>query len=206
MNGYKTIEKLATAEFVEKKSRFIGYIKPATTEEEAVDFINQIKSKHYDARHNVYAYMIKQGNIARYCDDGEPQGTAGIPILDVLKKNGLTDTAVVITRYFGGILLGGGGLVRAYSHTASLSVKAASVIQMLPCYDLKIVCDYSIYGKISTLILENNGKIDGTEFLENILIKFHMDLENFKIFEKNLTEVSSGKIICEKINENFYKF
>ena len=112
---YKTIRNAAEDEFVEKRSRFIGHALPVTTEEEALAFIAEMKSKYWDASHNVYAYILREGGIQRFSDDGEPQGTAGIPTLDVLRKEGLTDLVVVVTRYFGGILLGGGGLVRAYS-------------------------------------------------------------------------------------------
>ena len=121
---YRTIRAAASAEFVEKRSRFIGYISPVTTQEDAAAFIDSIRSKHWDATHNVPAYIIREGNICRFSDDGEPQGTAGMPALNVLQKEGLTDCVLVVTRYFGGILLGGGGLVRAYSHAAKIAVDA----------------------------------------------------------------------------------
>ena len=115
MKEYKTVEKENNDEFIEKKSRFIGYIKPVKTQEEAVEFINSIKSRHWDATHNVYAYVLRENNIQRYSDDGEPSGTAGVPVLDVLLKNELVDVCVVVTRYFGGTMLGAGGLVCASS-------------------------------------------------------------------------------------------
>ena len=118
---YVTVEREAVDEFIEKKSRFIGSCRPVQTEEEALDFIAKLKSQYWDASHNVYAYILREGNIARFSDDGEPQGTAGIPVIDTLKKAGVVDAVVVATRYFGGILLGGGGLIRAYSHTASIA-------------------------------------------------------------------------------------
>ena len=117
MAEYKTVRKNAQDQFVEKRSRFIGYACPVQTEQEALDFITSKKSEHWDASHNVYAYILRDGTM-RFSDDGEPQGTAGMPVLDVLRKSGVTDVVTVATRYFGGILLGGGGLVRAYSHTA----------------------------------------------------------------------------------------
>ena len=113
MESYRTVKQETSAEFIEKRSKFIGYIKPVQTEEEAIAFIQSIKSKHWDATHNVYAYSLREGQTRRYSDDGEPQGTAGIPTLDVLQKADITDAVVVVTRYFGGILLGGGGLVIA---------------------------------------------------------------------------------------------
>ncbi len=122
---YITIKEFATDDFVEKKSRFIGYIMPVKTEQEATDFITKISKKHHDATHNVYAYILRDGQVKRYSDNGEPQGTAGIPVLDVLQKEGLVDICIVVTRYFGGVMLGAGGLVRAYSHCASIAVRAA---------------------------------------------------------------------------------
>lgn len=143
---YRTIRAAASAEFVEKRSRFIGYISPVTTQEDAAAFIDSIRSKHWDATHNVPAYIIREGNICRFSDDGEPQGTAGMPALNVLQKEGLTDCVLVVTRYFGGILLGGGGLVRAYSHAAKLAVDAGGTVTRAECSIVKIRCDYTFYG------------------------------------------------------------
>ena len=123
---YRTLHSSSQDEFTEKRSRFIGYACPVTTEDEALAFIAKIKKQHWDAKHNVYAYVLRDWQIRRYSDDGEPQGTAGIPVLDVLIKGDVTDAVIVVTRYFGGILLGGGGLVRAYGHAASIAVRAAS--------------------------------------------------------------------------------
>ena len=145
-DSYKTVQLETCDEFTEKRSRFIGYIKPVQTEEEAIAFIQSIKTKHWDARHNVYAYCLREGQIKRYSDDVEPQGTAGIPTLDVLLKTGVTDVVVVVTRYFGGILLGGGGLVRAYSHATRLAVEKAQVITMAVCKLCALTCDYNQYG------------------------------------------------------------
>ena len=128
--NYTTIKGFATNSFIEKKSEFIGYNTPVKTNQEAVDFINEIKSQNRKAKHNVYAYILRDNNITRYSDDGEPQGTAGMPVLDVLQKENLTDVCVVVTRYFGGILLGGGGLVRAYSHACKLADDASVKMEM----------------------------------------------------------------------------
>ena len=127
ITSYKTTEKEAQDEFVEQRSRFIGYVRPVKTEEEALAFIEEKKKQHWDARHNVYAYVLREGGIQRYSDDGEPHGTAGVPTLDVLLKSGVTDVCVVVTRYFGGILLGAGGLVRAYTKSAKLALEAAQL-------------------------------------------------------------------------------
>ena len=143
--AYKTVAREAHAEFVEKKSRFIGHVKPVTTEEEAQAFVAALKKQYWDATHNVYAYVLRSG-ARRFSDDGEPQGTAGMPTLDVLQKAGLTDCVVVVTRYFGGILLGAGGLVRAYSHGALLAAAAGEIVEMRPCTVVEAVCDYAQYG------------------------------------------------------------
>ena len=127
-DAYRTVRHRASAEFIERKSRFIGHICPVQTQEEAVAFIQEQKSKYWDATHNVYAYVLREGQTRRYSDDGEPQGTAGIPVLDVLLKEELTDCVVVATRYFGGILLGTGGLVRAYGHTSKIAVDAGGIV------------------------------------------------------------------------------
>ena len=146
MMEYKTIRLREEAEFIERRSRFIGHACPVKTEEEAVAFINEMKAKYWDASHNVYAYCLREGQIKRYSDDGEPQGTAGIPVLDVLQKSGVVDTAVVVTRYFGGILLGAGGLVRAYSHGASIALEAAGIVTMGLCTLGVVSCSDSRKG------------------------------------------------------------
>ena len=133
MREYKTVELESCDYFVEKKSKFIGYAKPVSTQDEAVEFINSIKSKHWDATHNVYAYVLRENNTQRYSDDGEPSGTAGVPVLDVILKENVTDVCIVATRYFGGTLLGAGGLVRAYSHTSKIALDAAHIITMANC-------------------------------------------------------------------------
>jgi len=126
---YKTISKEATVEMEEKKSRFIANVKPVSSEEEALEFINNIRAKYWDATHNVYAYYISGENIIqRFSDDGEPSGTAGMPVLEVIKRMELKDLVVVVTRYFGGILLGASGLVRAYSKSAALGIEAAGIV------------------------------------------------------------------------------
>ena len=157
---YRTIRAAASAEFVEKRSRFIGYISPITTQQDAIAFIDSIKSKHWDATHNVPAYIIREGNICRFSDDGEPQGTAGMPALNVLQKEELTDCVLVVTRYFGGILLGGGGLVRAYSHAAKIAVDAGGIVTRAECSIVKIRCDYTFYGRLASLIPEQGGIVE----------------------------------------------
>ena len=202
---YKTVNIETSVEFIEKKSRFIGYIKPVNTSQSALEFIQSIKSTHYNATHNVYAYIIKDEGVVRYSDDGEPTGTAGIPTLDVLQKSNLTDVVVVVTRYFGGILLGGGGLVRAYSHTAKLAVDDAQIITMQMCPICSIECSYNQYGKIASLIPECNGVVEDTIFTDNVTIKFNISYENLKLLNKDLQEITCGDIQAKICDEKFIK-
>ena len=204
MSEYKTVTMDTSDEFVEKRSRFIGYIRPVKTEEEAIAFINQIKSKHWDATHNVYAYCLREGQVKRYSDDGEPQGTAGIPTLDVLLKSEVTDVVVVTTRYFGGILLGGGGLVRAYSHAASLALAKAQVITMRECKLAELTCDYNQYGRVSALIPEHEGIIDDTTFTDFVQLRFHMAEPNLSAFEKQLADATCGEVTVSYTGEKFF--
>ena len=203
MNSYKTVRKAASDEYVVKKSRFIGHIAPVTTAEQALEFIAAVSKKHWDATHNVYAYILRKGGIKRYSDDGEPQGTAGIPTLDVLEKSGVTDCAVVVTRYFGGIMLGAGGLVRAYSHSASIAVAAGGIVTRAMCARLKVTCDYYFYGKLSSLVPESGGVIEDTVFEDNVTLIFRLPLELVDGFNAKLIDVSNGRYRAEKNDEFF---
>ena len=206
MQEYRTIKEFNSDEYIVKRSRFIGYAKPVTTVEEANNFIAEIKSKHWDATHNVYAYILREGGVKRYSDDGEPQGTAGVPVLDVLEKEGLVDTCVVVTRYFGGILLGGGGLVRAYSHSAKIGVDSAKIITMALCVDMEIECDYTFYGKLGAFLAGEGAVILDTQFTDNVKVIFRIKNENKDILNAKLTELSNGKVFSNVISENFCEF
>ena len=203
---YRTIRAAASAEFVEKRSQFIGYISPVTTQQDAIAFIDSIKSKHWDATHNVPAYIIRNGNICRFSDDGEPQGTAGMPVLDVLRKSGVTDVVTVATRYFGGILLGGGGLVRAYSHTASIALQAAQIITMRECLLLSLTCDYGRYGRVASLVPECGGVTDDTVFEEKVTVKFHLAPELLGTFRKKLADATNGQVDVTEDGKKFFEF
>ena len=202
---YKTIQKEAFGEFVERHSRFISYAKPVETEDDSISFINKIKTKHWDAKHNVYAYSLLKGSIMRYSDDGEPHGTAGVPVLDILKKNEVTNIVIVVTRYFGGILLGTGGLVRAYSSAAKLALDSAVVINMVSCFRAQLFCDYSLYGKISSILAELGAKIEESEFLDNVKIIFYIEKKKLNVLNDKLNEVSSGEIITKILEEKYTK-
>ncbi|MEI6579138.1 MAG: YigZ family protein [Eubacteriales bacterium] len=200
---YKTIAQEAQAEYIVKHSRFIGHIKPVTSAEQAIEFIAQVKTKHWDASHNVSAYVLRAGNIQRYSDDGEPQGTAGVPTLDVLLKEGLTDCAVVVTRYFGGVLLGAGGLVRAYSHSAKMAVDAGRIVTMSLCAVLTVNCDYNFFGKLSSMVPELGGFIEDTRFADDVTVTLRMPVTLLPIFDAKLIDCSLGRFKSEKIGEIF---
>ena len=203
--NYKTVKFNTKDEFVEKRSRFIGYCKPVTTEQEAIDFINKIKKDHWDATHNVYAYSLREGQIKRYSDDGEPSGTAGMPALDVILKNDVVDVVVVVTRYFGGVLLGTGGLVRAYAKGCRVALEAANIVTMELCSQCKISCSYNQYGKINTLVMQKGGYVDNCDFADNVIIDFHMPVDLVNSLNKSLADATAGEITVEIIGENYYE-
>ena len=205
MGLYKTIKNESCEEFIEKRSKFIGAALPVQSEEEAIAFITQKREKYWNATHNVYAYIVRDQNIMRYSDDGEPQGTAGVPVLDVLKKSGIVNAAVVVTRYFGGILLGAGGLVRAYSHSAKMAVDAAKIITMRKCRILKLNLEYFEYGKINALISSYTSKIIKEDFLDNVNIEFCILEEEIGKFFADLSEITSGKVSPEVLGEDFFE-
>lgn len=204
--GYKTIYDKAQASFIEKKSEFIGYIAPVKTNDEAVEFINSVRAMNRKANHNVYAYILQDNNIVRYSDDSEPQGTAGVPVLDVLQKEGLTDVCVVVTRYFGGILLGGGGLVRAYSHACKIAVDSAKIMLMCNCFELTIKTDYNLYGKINYILPDFEVKITSTEFTDDVTIKLLVKSEFVDLLEKEITEITNGQAKIIRSDEKFADF
>lgn len=201
---YKTVLENASDEFVEKRSRFIGYCKPVKTEQEAIDFINEKRSEHWNATHNVYAYSLREGNIKRYSDDGEPSGTAGMPVLDVIVKNEIFDVVVVVTRYFGGVLLGTGGLVHAYSHGSKIAVEAAKPVIMQNCLVCEARCAYNQYGKVSSLIIGVGAAIDDTVYESDVLVKFHIKPDLLGTLNKKLADATSGEVTVEQKDEQYF--
>lgn len=191
---YKTMAAPATAEFVEKRSRFIGYISPVLTEAEAISFINSIKEMHREATHNVYAYALRDGQTRRYSDDGEPQGTAGIPVLDVIQKAGLVDVAVVVTRYFGGTLLGAGGLVRAYTAGAAQAIEAGVIKTMSPCTVLEMDIDYGMYGKVTYILPKYSTKVLESDFGVVVKLKIMIKDSDLQAFRRELEETTSATV------------
>lgn len=203
--NYFTIKDEARDEFEEKKSAFICNIKRVYGEEEARTFINKIKSENREATHNVYAYIIGANKgIQRYSDDGEPQGTAGIPVLEVLKKNDITDVVVVVTRYFGGTLLGAGGLVRAYSKGASIAIKKGGIVEKVKGLALSITIDYDLLGKVQYLCNDKDWYIEDIEYFEKVKLKLLCEASIIDNIEKEVTEVTSGKAIIVKEKEELY--
>ena len=194
---YFTIADPAETSFTEKRSEFIGFLSPVLTNDEAVDFINSVKAGHRKAKHHVYAYILRDSNITRYSDDGEPQGTAGVPVLEVLQKRGLTDVCCVVVRYFGGILLGGGGLVRAYSHSASLTCDAAQIRHMCESTPLTLQMDYTLYGKV-TNVLPKYGVLErNSDFGTDVMLELTVRNEVLGALQAELTELSAGRIGME---------
>ncbi|MCI8601260.1 MAG: YigZ family protein [Oscillospiraceae bacterium] len=200
---YVTVAGFAEDEFVEKKSRFIGHSKHVETEAEALAFVAEISKKYWDATHNVYAFSLRDGMTRRYSDDGEPQGTAGVPVLDVILKEGVVDVCVVVTRYFGGILLGGGGLVRAYSQGARIALAAAEKLHMTTCRLLEMALDYSLYGKLTYMLPQYGVEVTGTDFTDLVTLRLKIRADRQAAFEKALTELTGGKVVAETVEEFF---
>lgn len=205
MDSYRTIRCEAHDEFTEKRSRFIGHAFPVQTVEEAEAAIKKIRSQYWDARHNVYAFSLLAGNAVRSSDDGEPQGTAGAPVRDVLLGAGVTDCVVVVTRYFGGILLGAGGLVRAYTQAAQMALEKAGIKTMARGVCLRIVCGYSAYSGIKALICSSGGVIEEELFTENAELKFCLKQSELSSFSAKLTELTNGKIAAQQAGEKFFE-
>lgn len=201
---YKTVQKSSNDEFVEKRSKFIGYCTPVKSEQEAVDFINAKRSEHWNATHNVYAYSLREGNIKRYSDDGEPSGTAGMPVLEVITNNDVFDVCIVVTRYFGGVLLGTGGLVRAYSKGAKLALQASKIVLRQNCFVCSAACSYNQYGKVSSLIMGVGASIDDTNYADRVLIKFHIKPELFSLLNKQLADATSGEVQAISESEQYF--
>ncbi|MBR3611492.1 MAG: YigZ family protein [Oscillospiraceae bacterium] len=203
MAEYRTIKQRGSDEFVEKKSRFIGYIAPVETEDEAIAFINEIRAKHRDATHNVYAYSLRAGQIKRASDDGEPSGTGGVPMLNVLNGNGLVDVCCVVTRYFGGTLLGVGGLVRAYTEGAKIAVAAGKIKTMAESADVMLTCDYNLYGKIEHFINEHKILVVESDFGAEVSLVVRLRAEDVEGFEHDMVELTSARVSTEVISRGW---
>ena len=198
MRPYKTVGTPAEAEFTEKRSRFLSALAPVRTPGEAAAFLAARRELHYDARHTVFAYRLREGNIDRCSDDGEPQGTGGQPVLEVLRRNELEDVCLAVTRYFGGILLGTGGLTRAYSNSASLAVAAAEIVTMCPCVLCTAAVDYALYGAVQRLLPAYGCRVLDTAFAEGVTLSLQLPEERFAPFCDAVREATSGAGLVAK--------
>ena len=200
--GFKIVYEGGEAEIVEKKSRFIAYVKPVDTEEEAVAFIDSIKKKHWDARHNCSAFVIGKNNeLTRCSDDGEPSGTAGKPMLEVLLGQGLHNVAVVVTRYFGGVLLGTGGLVRAYQAAVKEGILASKILEKFEGARYMVETDYNGIGKIQYILAKENINTLNIDYSDKVLVEFVVKLSEENKLIKELTEATAGKAGIERIED-----
>ena len=202
MESYIVPFQEAETEMVEKRSRFIGHVWPVESEEQARALIEATKKKYHDARHNCWCYVIREGNVLRYSDDGEPQGTAGQPMLNVFQREEVTNVLCIVTRYFGGILLGAGGLTRAYGGTAKLALNEAGISRMRLWATLAVPCDYSLYERMKLTVEQSGGIITDTDFGADIVITVTLPAEDVDAFCEQVTELSAGSIeplLIEKV-------
>ena len=204
MKPYKSVKQRSEAEYTVNRSRFIGRCFPVDSEEAALCLLGDIRKKHWDATHNCFAYRIGDNAAARFSDDGEPGSTAGKPIMDVLTGRGLTNVLCVVTRYFGGILLGAGGLVRAYSKSAAEAVAKAGVVSYLPGTVLDIPMDYSRYGALEGFI-RANAEVRNVAFAQNVVVTVAVEDTNLLKFMKEVTERSDGRCTPVTIGTGYMK-
>ena len=202
LEPYNSLREEASAVFVEKKSEFIGYAAPVSTEDEAIAFIEKIRKKHADARHNVYAYLLKNGTT-RYSDAGEPQGTAGIPTLEVIRKGGFCDAVIVVTRYFGGILLGAGGLVRAYTTAAKMAAEAAGIVTYTERTVFTLDCSYTDYQRLLPQLKRYDISVDDTVFADTVKLFLSAETAGFTEFSDAIREMTGGKLTPENVKKTF---
>jgi len=202
MAEYRTLKSLGRAEFIERRSQFIATAIPANSPEEAEAFIAQVREQYKDATHNVWAYLIDSGHM-RCSDDGEPSGTAGVPVLDTLKKNGIQRAAIVVTRYFGGVLLGGGGLVRAYSTSAHLGIQAAGIVTMRSCLRFCALVDYKDWGRVQNALALSPAVLETTEYDSDIKVYFHIEEPFAEKLLSSLTDLTGGNIFFSQEGSGF---
>ena len=204
MDEYRVPAGYGEREFIEKRSRFIGRVWHTETEEEAVARIKEMREKHWDATHNVYAYIIRDGGIMRYSDDGEPQGTSGMPVLNVFRSAGIYNVCCVVTRYFGGVLLGAGGLVRAYSNTASIALEAAGIAVMRRANLVEISCAYSPAEKVRREIVRLGACNVEVSYGENVTFSAVLPIGTEEQIELRVADLTAGGAKVEYIGEDFF--
>lgn len=200
--NYRTIEKTSSAEIIEKKSRFIAELYPIVNEEEALDILEKVKKTYWDARHHCWAFVIgKEQPLERCSDDGEPSGTAGKPILEVIRGAQLRNVLIVVTRYFGGTLLGTGGLVRAYTASSKEAIEAAEIVVKIAGYKLKIKTDYTGLGKIQYLLAQKGIDIEESEYTESVTLTILVAKNDESNLIKELTEATNAQAEIERVEE-----
>ncbi|MDQ2086419.1 YigZ family protein [Herbivorax sp. ANBcel31] len=201
---YKTVLKFAIAELEEKKSRFIASVMPVSSEEKALSFINEIKTKNWDATHNVYSYYIEGSNIVqRFSDDGEPSGTAGLPILEVIKRMEVRNLVVVVTRHFGGTLLGAAGLIRAYGKSASLAIEEGGIVTKKLCTEVSIVIEYDLFGKIKNMLISKDYIIKDIIYEQDVEIIVFVEEKQLGSLVKTINEITNTRSIVEPGNKSY---
>ena len=203
MDQYRTVKNEAEDEFVERRSRFIGRVKPVKTEEDAVSFIRACKSKYWDASHNVYAYSLREGSVRRYSDDGEPQGTAGQPMLNVFQRQEVWNVCCVVTRYFGGVLLGAGGLTRAYTKGAADALTAAGIARMGLWTLWDVPCTYPLLERMKLEVAAAGGVVRDAEYGADITLRTAFPAGTAETFQLRLTELSAGSLAMTAAGEEF---
>ena len=203
MESYITIHHYASFEYEDRKSVFIGEAMPISTEEEALHFIETVKKQYPDARHHVYAYVLRENSIMRFSDDGEPQGTAGMPVLDIIRKNNLTNTAIVVTRYFGGTLLGPGGLVRAYTAAALGAVEKAEIITYDVYVSVNIETTYSDFQKFAPVFSETGFRSSDVRYTDKVILNGSVRKSNVYVLIDKLVQITSGRVKVQIIDEKF---
>ncbi|MGE5328376.1 MAG: YigZ family protein [Deltaproteobacteria bacterium] len=202
---YKTVKSEGTAEIIEKKSKFIAHVRRIASEEEAMEFYETIKKKYWDARHNVYAYYIGgDSGIQKFSDEGEPSGTAGMPILQTIKNQGVEDVIVVVTRYFGGILLGTGGLVRAYSKSAGEGIKAAGIVEKIWSAKVHMRIDYNLLTRIQAISSNEGCCIIDTIYADLIDIYIAVPINKLEKLKKVILELTGGGLQIDEIDRDYY--
>lgn len=205
--NYLTVQGYGESEIIISKSRFLTYVSRAETEEEALAFIDVIKKKHPQATHNCSCYLVgEHDNIQKANDDGEPSGTAGVPMLEVLKKQQLKDTVVVVTRYFGGIKLGGGGLIRAYSKATSEGITAATVVERVMHALMKVSVDYTWLGKIENEVRSSHYPLHNIDYLDIVDVFIYVKKEEVETFSKWIMELTNGQAKIDIHTEQFLEF
>ena len=190
-------------EFTEKRSRFIGQIKPVETEAEARAFVEEIKRRHHDARHNCWCYLLREGGVLRYSDDGEPQGTAGQPMLEVFRREGVENVCCVVTRYFGGVLLGTGGLLRAYTRSAKDALAAAGIAVVRQWARTAVECPYPFLERVKGEVAAAQGILGEIEYGAQVRIPALLPVEQWPAYAARITELTGGKVAAEHLGETF---